>query len=66
MYVFVLLVKSAEFFYVHQTLAPNLGPGILIIKQSSSIHRPLGVDTTSLHPHHAGDEVKVVSTPRGR
>ena len=41
MYVFFLLVQSAyKYFYIHQTLAHNVGTGILIIKKSSSLHRP--------------------------
>ena len=39
MYVFILLVHSAELFnflfYVHQTLSQNVGTGILIIKRPS-------------------------------
>ena len=46
MYVFILLVRSADnfiLFYVHQTLAQNIGAGILIIKQSSYLRCPPGV-----------------------
>ena len=55
MYVFVLLVQWTDFyvfFHSSNALSQNVGTGILIIKQSSSLHRLPGVGTTFLHCLH--------------